>query len=401
MSSPGRAPPTKARYGPGLILELLKYAAAELPTEGANSIWLSQLEEADDRQFKWLMDAGLGPLLYRVMRDRMDQVPPVRRDALLSADLTAQVRHGNLIDTASEIADICQGLGTEVTLLKGISISDQHYPTPHLRPMGDIDILVAEHAYESVESAILRRGYSRDSHHRPRAGQHHGAPLLHPGRRVWIEVHIALFPKDAPLRPDGVFSLSNLAAQSVVSTFRGKPVDRLTDELQLVYIAYSWIRDLSRYKIHPSFVIPLLDAVYLLRASRRTLDWDRLVGWLEDDMASASLYLMLAYLSRCGLNPCPPRILSRLASSQNIVGVFELGIIYAMLDRYLVGRKPFTRLFSDWNAMILWNTLLGPGSHTTKLLSAPWNLVFPPPFPDRYSVRFQVGRIARKLSSTR
>ena len=59
--------------------------------------------------------------------------------------------------------------------------------------------------------------------------------------------------------------------------------------------------------------------------------------------------------------------------------------------------RPFTRWFNDWHATIVLNTMLAPGSHAAKLLSLPWNLAFPPPIPDRYSMRYQLGRIARLL----
>jgi hypothetical protein len=106
---------------------------------------------------------------------------------------------------------------------------------------------------------------------------------------------------------------------------------------------------------------------------------------------------MLVYLSRSGLHRFAPSVLSRLASGQDLVGPWELGIIHSLLANYLIGGRPFTRWFSDWHATIVLNTMLAPGSHAGKLLSLPWNLVFPPPIADRYSMRYQLGRIARLL----
>jgi hypothetical protein len=353
------------------------------------------LKNVDDRQLQWVIAAGLAPLLCRAIRDGIDQLPPARRDALRSADLTAMVRHGNLVEATQEMIKTCERLGTRVTLLKGISISDQYYPAAHLRLMGDIDVLVSEHTYGAVESAMLLFGYTRKTDYQEREGSHHGAPLFHPDRRVWVEIHTALFPQDASLRSDRVFSPSHVAAHFVASTFRGRPVNRLSDELQLVYIASSWLRDLSRYSVHASFVPPLLDALYLLKATKHTLDWEGLLGWLDNAMAIASLYVMLSYLSRRGLHDVSPPILSRLASGQDIVGSWELGIIHAIVDRYLIGGRPFTRLFSNWHALIVLRTLLASGSSARKLLSLPWNLAFPPTISNRYSVRYQLERMAR------
>ena len=79
--------------------------------------------------------------------------------------LQREVKHGNFVDTANEVIDVCRELQIRPTLLKGISISEQHYPVAHLRPMGDIDVLIPSDAYDSVESALLRRGYTREPNH--------------------------------------------------------------------------------------------------------------------------------------------------------------------------------------------------------------------------------------------
>jgi hypothetical protein len=263
--------------------------------------------------------------------------------------------------------------------------------------MGDIDVLVSAPAHATAESAILQLGYRRKPNHQHREGAHHGAPLFSPERRVWIEVHSALFPDDASLRNGRLFSPSHVAAQSVGSIFHGSAVNRLADELQLIYIASSWVRDLSCYGIQASFVPPLLDAVYLLNATDHTLDWDQLLGWLDNPMAAASLYVMLSYLSRHSLCQVEAPILSRLASGQDVIGPLVLRIIHSMLDKYLLGGRPFSRLIREWHVSIVLSTLLAPGSRGRKLASVPWNILFPPSVAERYSVRYQLGRIAKAL----
>ena len=377
------------------MFDLLAYAASNPASGSVHGIAARRLEEVDDRQIQWVSDSGLAPLLYRASREGIDQVPAARREMLLSADLTAIAWHGNLVDATREIVEACRGI--HVTLLKGISISDQYYPDAHLRPMGDIDILAPASAYATIESTILQLGYRPKPDHQHREGEHHGAPLFHPGRGVWIEVHNALFPEDASVRSGRVFSPSHVAAHSVSSTFHGSAVNRLADELQLVYIASSWVRDLSGYGIRASFVPSLLDAVYLLNATGHTLNWDQLLSWLDNPMAVASLYVMLSYLSRNNLCRVAPPILSRLASSQDVIGPLALRIIHSMLDEYLLGGRPYSRFIRDWHVSIALSTLLAPGSSGRKLASVPWNILFPPSVTERYSVRYQLGRIARAL----
>jgi len=343
-----------------LALDLLKYAAQDEASSQACRV-VAPLDEVDEREIQWIVEGGLGPLLYRATRDNVDRAPVTWRDALLSADLSAQVRHAGVIDTANEVIDLCRDIGTRVTLLKGISISDQYYPAAHLRPMGDIDILVPGDVRESVESALLLHDYRPRPDYEVVEGAHHGIPLCHPRTHVWVEIHTALFPETEDRYCGQLFKPAHVAAHSVDSTFHGRSVNRLSDELQLVYIAYSWMRDLTNHKIHPSFLASLFDAVYLLKASRATLDWNGLVDWLCGDMPVASLYVTLGYLARHGATQPAPSTLSRLASRQSIVGPLQLRLIHTMLDRYLIGGRP-------------------------------WQLVLPPPVPGRYSLRHQLRK---------
>jgi len=147
--------------------------------------------------------------------------------------------------------------------------------------------------------------------------------------------------------------------------FDGKRVNRLTDELQLIYIASSWVGDLARspkISAHPSHLASLLDAIYLLKASKDTLDWERVLDWLGDDMETVCLHITLTYLRRRGLGQFDPSVLSRLAARQHLVRALELRFIHAMLDRYLIGGRY-------------------------------WDLPIPPPFaPGRYNLRRQWQR---------
>lgn len=374
-----------------LVLEVLRYAAApEHPDAGERIV--SALESAGHGEVQWAVDAGLGPLLYRATRSAPDRVPVELRDVLLSADLTARVLQGTRIDTAEELIDACTGMGVPVTLLKGISISEQCYPSPHLRPMTDIDLLVPEGAFADVEAEALRRGYWQGPSMMG-LNPHHGEPLYDPERQTKVEIHTDLFQQDSRLRRGELFSRAHIASESVATIFHGRPVHRLGDELQLVYVASYWIRDLTAQAIHPSLVAPLLDAVALLRVSGRTLDWDRLLSSLDNDMAAAALYIMLAWLARHDLAEPPSEILTALRDRQQLLARPELRVIDWLIDNYLVGGRPFT-LFNSWH---LWLNLLEPGSHIAKIALLPWHIAFPPSYPHRFNPRAQAARLARLL----
>jgi hypothetical protein len=318
-----------------------------------------------DRQLDWILRAGLGPLLRWTASDAED-VPAEWVRSLLAADLTARVRHANLVATAVAVLDACRDLRVEPTLLKGISVADRLYPAPHMRPMGDVDILVPADVEHKVAEGLLASGFERIPYP-DTPGQHHGAPLRHVRRRTLVELHTALFPESAPVHGAAIFLPAHLHAHKQVSSYHGRNAGRLSAEVQLAYIAASWFNDMTTFKFHPSFLVSLSDAVLLLKSQGSTLDWDDMLRSVDNDMVKASLYALLTYVTRFGTAPAPRQVLRRLAGNRGLVGPLQRRLIHAALDRYLLGGRS-------------------------------WSLPFPPPMPGRYSPRHQFGkRIARRF----
>jgi hypothetical protein len=312
---------------------------------------------------------------------------------LLSAEWTAQVRHHQQVETAIEVVDTCAALGVTPTLLKGISISEQYYPEPHLRPMGDVDVLVPQTAREAVETKLIGLGYRPMAGFRFDAESNHGVPLQHPTKQVWVEIHTHLFPRGASVRRTGVFARDDLAGQIVASEFFGRPVQRLTAELQLVYLAGAWVRDLSD-EFDVSRAVALFDAIYLLRSSGPRIDWDGMFRWVDNEAAMASTYLLAAYLARHGLNVAPEPILSRLRSAQRTFRAWDLRLVHALIDRYVLEGRIFPPLF---HSSRLVHPLLTPRAALTKLLLVLWNVAFPASAHGRYTLRYQLERVPRLM----
>jgi len=347
-----------------LVRILLEYAAGILQA-GDRFDLASPPGARRDEELQWALDAGLGPMLYRVANEQgWDALPEGWHAALLSADLTARVRHGCLVAAASDVVATCTELGVRPTLLKGISTSDELYPEGHLRPMGDIDVLIPDgEMYRAVESALVDRGYAPCDG----ACSHHGQPLLHPSCQVAVELHTDLFPSGSGLDAGNAFSRPRVLWERAASTFHGLPVFRFSPELQVAYIASSWMADLTRLKVQASFVPSMVDAIYLLRAKGDALDWERLSAGLDNPLGRASTFVTVSYLARRGLASVPAYALSLLRRGRSVAGPVQTLGIHAMLDRYLVaGRR--------------------------------WDLPFPPPVPGRYGIRFQFEkRILRRL----
>jgi hypothetical protein len=225
-----------------------------------------------EAQVRWALETGLGPLLFQATEgDPRASLSPLW-PLLRGADLTAQVLTAEHFDAMSEILDACKGHIHRVVLLKGISISEQYYPAPHLRPMRDIDFLVAEADLPTMESLLLELGYSQPLKRPLQAGSrpHHSSPFFHQRRGIWIEVHWRLFSSLSVFETDKVFRLDHVTTQLRPSLFQGRQVMRLSDELQLVYIAAHWHRDYNSVAVLGA-MIAMVDIIYLLGNSKNVL----------------------------------------------------------------------------------------------------------------------------------
>ena len=271
-----------------------------------------------------------------------------------------------------DIIQACEGQTPPLTLLKGMSICAQHYPERHLRPMRDIDILVDQEAVPIVEAQLYRLGYLQPSAYPPEwlEGSHHIAPMRHPDTGIWVEVHRKLFSSNSEVSSEWVFGPQNLRAERIATECQGRPVNRFSDELQLVYIATHWALGFMRV----GGVVAMLDLIYLLRNSR-AIRWERIFKWLDDSCAATYVYLLLSYLARHHLVDIEPGVLDNLFRRQRSFGRMNLAVLHSILDRYVVDGYQFSWLRSERNINRVWNNLLLPGRPSRNALLGLWYLL--------------------------
>lgn len=330
------------------------------------------LADFSAEQVRWAVRAGLGPWLRRcTARDAAAPASPLW-PLVHGADLTGRVIAAEQLDATAEILDACDGHAAPLTLLKGISVAEQYYPEPHLRVMGDIDLLVDVDALPDVRARLLGLGYRDESTYPPEfyLGHHHLQPLFHPRRRVWVELHWTLFPPTGRMGSERAFTLESVLAERRASTFRGRPVYRLGDELQLVYLAAHWAYGLNLERA----MVGMLDVARLL-TSGTPLHWERILEWIPASRTSSHVCLMLTYLARRGLVDLDPELLRQVIRRQRSFGRTTLQAIHAVIDRYVVGGCEFGPLMSERNVGILWDALLSPGPPARNVLTMGWNLL--------------------------
>jgi putative nucleotidyltransferase-like protein len=335
----------------------------------------AKLATFDESLVRWAIMTGLGPALFHVTQT--DAQAPFSPQWLLlkGADLTARVIKSEELDAVSEIIDASEGRVHALTLLKGISICDQHYPEPHLRLMRDIDFWVEESELSRVEMLLRKLGYSQPSTSADRFynSHHHTDPFLHRSKCIWVEVHRGLFSPKTKVSGDKLFGVENVKAEIRPSQFQGRSVNRLSNELQIAYIASHWA---SEFNVVGGMVA-FLDMIFLLRNSGEQVNWRQILKWLEGSIASTHLYLLLSYLAKYRIFHVAPSVLDSLQRMQGPLINLTFGMMQRLIDRYVVAGQGFGRILSDRNLTILWKTLASRPSPSRNLLLIPWNLLMP------------------------
>jgi hypothetical protein len=309
-----------------------------------------RLKSFDEDVVRWALDTGFGPLLYRAVADDADAIREPFWPLVHGANLTARLLTGLQIDAMTAIIDACRGHVAPPVLLKGISMCQRYYPAPHLRPMRDIDFLVDGADVPAVEAILTGLGYVQRSERPPAfyASHHHSEPFVHPDTGVWVDVHRALFAPTSELAEDRVFGLPNVMTQLEPGEFAGRPVRQLRDDLQLVHVACHWAHGLRVL----GGMAAMADITYLLRTT--PVRWELIIRWMEGSAGARHLGLLLTYLERHDLVDLPGDVIRWLRLEQGVLDRGTAALAHALLDRYVVGGRPFGRLVSETAFSRLW-----------------------------------------------
>jgi hypothetical protein len=111
------------------------------------------LLQAADRQ-------GVAPLLHDwLTRHRHVAVPEPSADRLYHAYWANHFRNRLLLSELARLADAAAGAGITFMPLKGAILAVDYYPTPDLRPMSDLDLLVRAEDLEEMGRLLRALGY--------------------------------------------------------------------------------------------------------------------------------------------------------------------------------------------------------------------------------------------------
>lgn len=152
------------------------------PEEGAARVALLAEIEAQ----------GVAALLHEIWSrpECRAAVPSGLREAVAQLDRAARMRDLLRLSEARRIGAALAAAGIDVLWLKGAALAHWLYPQPHLRPLGDLDVLFASHA-EALRAAevLAPLGYRLPIRHIAGDLYVHELLAVHAGHGLELDLH--------------------------------------------------------------------------------------------------------------------------------------------------------------------------------------------------------------------
>ena len=185
------------------------------------------------------------------------------------------LRHRDLgraqADALDEIVGAIDAAGVEHVLLKGAVLAHVLYPRPDLRPMCDLDILVAPADTGRTLAIVKQLGFDAPSSHARRAHRlHHHLPMAtreRDGVVVGVEIHADALSRDQPITLR-LGSLSQPPREFVVG---GRRLRSLGHVDMLVHLARHVLQPRERTRL-----IHVADLVGYAARYANEIDWELL-----------------------------------------------------------------------------------------------------------------------------
>ena len=162
-----------------------------------------------DLALRQATSANLSPALLALIEERglLEALPAAPR-AHLEWVRALAARHRQAVRFEVEcIAAALRPTGLPLLLLKGAAYAMAGLRAGEGRLFADIDIMVPKARLDEVESALMLHGWIGSGHDAYdqryyREWMHELPPMQHVRRRTSIDVHHAILPETAPVRPD-------------------------------------------------------------------------------------------------------------------------------------------------------------------------------------------------------
>jgi hypothetical protein len=226
--------------------------------------------------------ARIGLLLEE--RDFLAEVPAGPRAHLAAARTLAVAQQDEVRREVAHVSRALSALAVPIVLLKGAAYILADLPAARGRTFADVDVLVPRDRLADVEPALMLAGWANTNPSEYdqlyyRRWMHELPPLQHIRRQTVLDVHHAILPNTARLRPSSVALLQ--AARPVEGhdrIFVLAPTDLVLHSMAHLFHNEEWshgLRDLSdldlllrRFGAAPDFWQQLIDRARELELER-------------------------------------------------------------------------------------------------------------------------------------
>ncbi len=308
---------------------------------------------------------GLSPLLYRFVTDNNIESDENDLRVLHTLALRHRIHARTRNNVLKRILDLLDETGNAVIVLKGAALSHTLYASPELRPMGDIDLLLAKDKVIEARDCLIEAGFFFDPDPASYlANHHHIAPLYFntEGETVVVELHYDALSNDIN-ESIGFDNLKQKTRQFTVVSQSAQALGHIDT-----------LHHLCRHSFEPAKIVKLIQISDIIRYSEKfveQIDWQRIHHDLPFIINTLGCLQTLSTLS--------PELQSQARLSGKVV-IKGVGIGFTPLSQSLT--KPLrvwqilTSLFlpSEWWTRIYYNVEPGNSLAWCRLVRHPLNV---------------------------
>lgn len=268
---------------------------------------------------------GVAPLLARWLEPGRDGVPDDVAGRLTAAYWASHFRNRTLLHQLRLVLAAASQVGIPVMPLKGAALATRYYPTPALRPMSDLDLLV--HPPDLPRMAALLRGLGYTAVPRPPsllddedpAVAEYAYVAMAVGMRVLIEYRTEpLDPAIGALHAADTAMAGRLRAhtqrmwdRAVPGSLDGAPCAQISAEDLLLHVASHLTTRHAGLRL-----LWLHDLRLIAARDRGALDWDDIVAEAHALNLARPTHAALAAAGRWLAAPIPAEPLERLRATE-------------------------------------------------------------------------------------
>lgn len=234
------------------------------------------------------------------------------RAHLESALVLAEAQRVSVVREVRHVRDALSGLGFDIVVLKGAAYVLSALPAARGRFFSDLDILVPRDSLAAVEANLMLHGWT-STHHVPydqhyyRRWMHELPPMQHLIRKTVVDVHHAIVPTTARLKPS---TAKLMASARAIHGWQGLKVPAPADMVLHSATHLFYNDDLS------SGLRDLSDLDLLLRHFAAEPNfWECLLDRANELGLKRPLYYCLANALRVFATPIPESVISSVQAA--------------------------------------------------------------------------------------